>query len=129
MADDLFYDGRSVRVRFATTETGRSPARDFLDQVLLGKSRVNSARSLVAKIQRFADHGPTSNEHHFKHLRGELYEFKAGQLRLLCAWEGDELVLLLNGFKKKQNSTRQQELARAERSLGEHRAHLVREEE
>lgn len=129
MSGDLFYSGKAVRIRFARTERGALPAKEFLDAALSGKRRDRSARSLVAKMQRLADHGPTNNEHHYKHLEGELYEFKAGQLRLLCAWEGGELVLLLNGFKKKQQGTRRQELERAQRILSEHRANSEREEE
>ncbi|MED5370092.1 MAG: type II toxin-antitoxin system RelE/ParE family toxin [Myxococcota bacterium] len=123
MQDDLFKAGRAVTLRFARDARGRLPAREFLDSLHQGKRRNTKVPNLLAKMERLADNGPDSNEHHFKHLGDELYEFKAGNLRLACAWQEEGvLLLLLCGFVKKQQRTRPQDRQRALRILTEHRA-------
>lgn len=58
---------------------------------------------LTALLDRIAEQGPPRNEEKFKHLTdsAEIYEIKAGCLRLYCFWDNQKLIVTTNGSIKK----------------------------
>jgi phage-related protein len=62
------------------------------------------------------DHGRINNEQKFKHLTGsdQIFEFKAGQGRVLCFFFIGHRIILTHGCTKKGDKTPKGEIARAE---------------
>ena len=90
------------RWRYYTTATGRSPVREFIDELNEAQTeQVFAAMRVVA----------TAGLESARHLRGDIYEVRAsigGQaFRVLFATEGrrSQILLALEGFEKKTRAT------------------------
>lgn len=120
--DNLFKRGSHFLVEFALESSGAMPAREFLEQHEGGRHR-RSRTKIVACVARLADTRPGEfrDAARFKPVDGEIYEFRADQLRLLCAYNGKGRLLLISGVVKKQNELRPEDIKRARRILQEHR--------
>lgn len=99
-------DKRSVEYAVRTDET--SPAKEFID----GLSLSDQAK-LANLFRRTADLGEIVHREKFKQLRGEIWEFKAHQIRVLCFRDGNAWVLT-HGFIKKRDNVRTSEIDRAD---------------
>lgn len=90
------------RWRYFTTAAGRSPVREFIDELTDAQAeQVFAAMRIVA----------VGGLEHARHLRGDIYEVRAsigGQaFRVLFAAEGrrSQILLALEGFEKKTQTT------------------------
>jgi hypothetical protein len=86
---------------YALEQNGRRELLDFLIE-LKGSSKKDFDR-LTSLFDRTADIGRIRNEYMFKRLTSDIYEFKTFTgVRVLCFFDGRNIVILTNGFRKKK---------------------------
>jgi len=112
--DDIVLEGILRTIRYALCTNGRKPAKEFVES--LDRKKQIQLRVLLEKM---ANAGKIVNLQKFRHLRKKIYEFKSGQIRILCFQEGRAWVLT-HGFIKKQNKTPHREIDKAEAIMYEH---------
>ena len=108
MTENLFYRGQKFIVEFAVTAGGTMPAKDFLDSLL-----IRDRAKITATIKRFADRGRIFNKEKFRKIEGEIFEFKAGQVRVFMYHCGRGCIALTSGLIKKQQKTPQNQIEKA----------------
>lgn len=95
---------------------GECQSKIFIDSL-----EINDKKKIISLLEYSAINGPPNNIEKFKQLKraGSLavFEFKANSVRLLCARDGNEIIILTHGFKKKQRKTPKGEIERAIRLL------------
>lgn len=107
---ETLYRGRIFTIA-AISQSGKCPARTFIAGL-----EASAQKKVLALLERTANHGLPGNDQRFKRLQNcDLYEFKSHRVRLLCFFEGRELIILTHGFEKKQDKTPHGEIERAER--------------
>jgi len=81
------------------------PVLDFFRES--SKVRPELTERLSALLDYTALRGPPRNPQKFKHLAGSegIFEFKVFQLRLLCFWDTERLIICTNGTVKKDNKS------------------------
>jgi len=105
--DEIAYAGNRLSIVFAGL-SGGSPALTFYESL----SDLEQNR-LMALFVRLADTGVLFNREQFKKVEGtEFFEFKRNDVRMLCRFLKDARLLLLHGFRKKQDRIPQRELER-----------------
>ncbi len=114
IAEDIIFEGMLRTIRYALCTNGRKPAKEFVESIDRKKQI-----QLRVLLERMANAGKIFNPQKFSHLRGKIYEFKSGQIRILCFQEGRAWVLT-HGFIKKQNKTPRREIDKAEAIMYEH---------
>jgi len=112
---DKLYSGKRYTL-YAITENGECSLQNFIS----GLTVINQ-RKIVALLEHTAQNGTPTNLEKFKQLEKldniSLFEFKAGQVRVLCTFDGQSIIVLTHGFIKKQQKTRRSEIDRAFRLL------------
>jgi len=90
--------------------------RHLLQEFIDGLSEAEQ-KKVGALLHRTAENGlPRSNEH-FKKLDDDLFEFKAHQVRIFCAFRGKSILVLTHGIKKKKDKHDKQDMERAKHLL------------
>ena len=112
---DKLYSGKRYTL-YAITENGKCSIQDFIS----GLTVINQ-RKIVALLEHVAQNGTPSNVEKFKQLEKRdkisVFEFKAGQVRVLCTFDGQSIIVLTHGFIKKQQKAPRSEIDRAFRLL------------
>lgn len=108
MPTTVLYRG-SRRSIEAVVRRGACPAQDYID----GLGAVER-KKVLALLLRAGDHWPIVNTEKFKHLEGDIYEFKAGRHRLTCFFQPGARIIITHGFRKQTARTPKPEIARAE---------------
>ena len=121
-ADDVrvpVLNGARLRVEAAVRRDRSCPALAFMKDLSVGDKA-----KLLALFQRLADHGRIEDGQKYKRLDGDVWEFKArGQdtgLRVTCYRNGN-VIVLLTGFRKKEDEADPREVALATAVLDEDR--------
>ncbi len=106
----LAYRGEAFSIEFYMAADGACPAMAWLE-----KQSPKIHHKFAALFVMFGNVGKIFNEQKFKHLTGteQLFEFKAGQGRIICFFFVGKRVILTNGFLKKSDSTPKGEILRA----------------
>ena len=106
----LLYRGR-VWSLYLLKEGEREFAREFVERDLTDVQRTQ-IRNLLTRV---AYHGLPARRETYRVLHGHanLVEFKRGEVRLLCFFDGPGRIVLVHGFKKKSDRTPPQEIERA----------------
>ena len=110
------------KINFYTTESGKKPVQEFLDQ--LNEKQVSKVLWVLKFIR---DHEKVPGQY-FKKLvnTDELWEVRAVKgnniFRFLCYFDGDNIIVVTNGFQKKTQKTPKQEIALAEKRKKEYLA-------
>lgn len=111
----LVVEGEQRTIAYARTMSGAMPAKEFLDD-LQERGGANAAPDL-ARLDRLFERmsvvGAVHNVEQFRKLRGEIFEFKSNQLRVL-AFRVDTVWFLTSGFTKRQRKCPPSEIVRAE---------------
>lgn len=94
----------------------RCPVWEFLRG--LEKPAHNQA---LAMLRRVATSGLPQGEERKRHLRGDIWELKPGDVRLLYFTDSQERIVVTNGFLKKDQKTRSEQIDRAEELRAEWR--------
>ncbi|OIP31631.1 MAG: hypothetical protein AUK47_22170 [Deltaproteobacteria bacterium CG2_30_63_29] len=118
--------GDSLTLEWAFTATGKYPAEDFINGLPTG---FESERiGLFRLFEKLASTGIIRNKELFKKVEGtQLFEFKRGQLRVLCAYNPQRrgTMFLLAGEIKKTGKLSPSTITRAQDVLD----HMVSLEE
>ncbi|HEC98661.1 MAG TPA: type II toxin-antitoxin system RelE/ParE family toxin [Nitrospirae bacterium] len=78
-------------------------------------------KKVIALLKRTADLGLPKNTEKFKSLKGSgLYEFKSYQVRILCFFDREKVIILTHGFIKKRDKTPKREITKAEKLMREY---------
>lgn len=102
------YSGTKHRI-YGIVENGRCLVKEFIDSL-----DVSAQKKIIYLLKITGDNGTPGNTEKFKKLKNEeLYEFKSYQVRLLCKFEKDKMIILTHGFIKKKDKTDPTEIARA----------------
>ena len=93
----------------------------------MGSRHRRSFNRIAVTIDRFANTPPGQfrDPTRFKHVGGDIYEFRDDQVRVLCAYDGKGRMLLLDGVIKKRDELRHADIERAKRLLMEHRSNVT----
>lgn len=92
----------------------RQPALDFLQS--LKANRAAEYKKIAARLDFAAKNGPPRNIQQFRVIKGvsgQLAEFKAGDVRIMCFFDGPQRIVLTHGFIKKRDKTEPEEIQRA----------------
>ncbi len=95
--DNVVVKGEWGTVEYAIKLNGKMPAKDFIEN--LGR---NEKSKLSHPLEKMAETGNVWNPQKFRIIKGireKIYEFKSGNLRLLCFQKGKSWILT-NGFLK-----------------------------
>lgn len=124
MSHPLFYDGQHYKIAFYARPDQTVPARDFLEGYEKGNREWRPRLRLEALIQRYADSPPGTRfpGDQFKRVEGDIWEFKAHQLRVFVYLASHRRVFLLMGIQKQQDGLRQGELQQIRNMANEFRA-------
>lgn len=101
-------------IKFYTTQSGKIPVKEFLDS--LSFKHAKKVAWVLELIERL-DKVPVQ---YFKKLKNtdEIWEVRArlgsNSFRILGFIDGDEFIILTNGFSKKSQKTPKQEIEMAE---------------
>lgn len=105
--------GQRLSVVYGEDDDGCRPAQEFLETLA-----PSDRAKLLVLFDRIAEHGLIQDGGKFKQLQGDIWEFKArGRdtgLRVTCYRTG-LCIVLLTGFKKKEDEAPRSEIKRAER--------------
>jgi phage-related protein len=97
----------------AIEENGKCEVQSFIDSLTESEQK-----KIVALLRFAAQNGVPGNTEKFKKLTAEdIYEFKAHQTRIFCFFDKGRIIILSNGFTKKQNKTPKNEIAKANEIL------------
>jgi phage-related protein len=102
-------------ISFYTDELGKSPVEEFLDEL-----RTKDAQKVVWVLQLIEQHDIIPKTY-FKKLvnTDDIWEVRAQSgkniYRLLCFVEGQNVIVLTNGFQKKTQKTPKKEIILAEK--------------
>lgn len=107
----LAYSGKVFDIEFYKLESGQILAEAWLESMPL-----HVQEKFAALFAWMGDHGRIHNEEKFKHLTGsdQIFEFKAGQGRVLCFFFVGQRVILTHGCIKKGKKTPKGEIEKAE---------------
>lgn len=94
---------------WAVSSDGHCPARDFFEGLDL-----RDQAKLQTLFEMMASQGRIVNREKFKKIGGDLYEFKAGQLRMPCFFDSKNRIVVTHGFRKKADDIPPSEITRAE---------------
>lgn len=116
---DKLYSGKRYAL-YAILENGKCPIRDFISGLT-----VKNKNKILPLLDYTTQNGPPHNEEKFKKLETRdkipLFELKAGQVRILCTFDGQSIIVLTHGFIKKQQKAPRSEIDRAFRLLRRYR--------
>jgi phage-related protein len=108
MKTTIIHSGKAYDI-YGITIDNRCLVMDFINEL-----EDADQKKIIALLQRAADFGPPRNEEKFKKLKDEmLWEFKSYQVRILCFFDKEKLIILTHGFKKQRNKTPKSEIERA----------------
>lgn len=108
---DKLCEGREFTI-YAIVENNHCFIREFIE-----KLQVIDQKRIMALLKRCADFGLPKNTEKFRHLIGKIYELKSHQIRMLCTFDEGRIIILTNGFIKKQQKTPKKEIDKAERLI------------
>ncbi len=116
MIDRELIDSGERFALYAVVENRKCHVKKFISE-LADKDK----KKIVRLFQYTVENGPLRNEEKFKKLETResvtLFEFKAGQVRILCSFDGRSIIVLTHGFIKQQQKTPHTEIDRAFRLL------------
>jgi hypothetical protein len=111
MRRPIAYNGHRYTIVYAVCLSRESPGEEFYDGLRdADKAKLNKL------FEYLGDHGKILNEEKFKKVTDTLFfEFKSHQIRMLCYFRPDGIVVITHGFVKKKDNIPPSELKRAER--------------
>lgn len=108
---ELAYAGSVFDIEFYVRESGEALAEQWLESM-----PAHIQQKFAALFAWMGDQGRIANEKKFKHLTGsdQIFEFKAGQGRVMCFFFIGQRIILTHGCTKKGDKTPKGEIERAE---------------
>ena len=97
------YLGRRFNVRALVVDR-HCLAQEFIDEL-----EESDQKKIFVLLRYTGDNGPPKNLEKFKKLEEDIWEFKSFQVRLLCFFDKNQLIILTHGFVKKSKKTTKSE--------------------
>ena len=112
---EQIYRGRKHSIH-GLVVNGKCRIKDFVEGL-----EESDKKKVSALLKRSADFGLPKNPEKFKSLKGSgIYEFKSYQVRILCFFDREKVIILTHGFIKKRDKTPKREITKAEKLLKEY---------
>lgn len=94
-----------------------------IDKIVEGcdKSQNKSIEKLAALFERAAIHGPRSLPEPKSHqIEGDIYQFRADDIRILWFYDEGSIIVCAHGFIKKSNKTPKRDIRKASKNMAEY---------
>ncbi|MCG2711641.1 MAG: type II toxin-antitoxin system RelE/ParE family toxin [Candidatus Omnitrophica bacterium] len=106
----IFYQGEKFQVEFYFTETGKIPAKEYLE-----KASLDVKLKLTTLVKYIAEHGKFFDKTKFRQVdpKEKIYEFKpAGHRFFNFFYEGGKIIIT-NAYMKKSQKVSRKNLEKA----------------
>jgi hypothetical protein len=113
---EIAYRGTRKTIVWARDESGRLHGKEYFDRL----PQADRAK-MEALLHRMGDHGEIRNTEQFRHEENKLYCFKRFKRRLMCFFDGSDVVIT-HGFDKKRDKLDRKQLARGDRIRSNYRS-------
>lgn len=107
------------QVLAVSTDRGDCPLLDFLHR--LSAETPSHVDGMLALLNRVGNHGPPRNVQLSHQLRGDIYEFIKGRIRILYFYGQRRIVVCTHGLVKKSQRMPSSEIELAEQALRNYR--------
>ena len=105
---------RGWQIRFYEDYRGNIPALEFINRLpIKDQAKINKVFSLLKEF------GPALGMPHARHLKGDLWELRPGDNRILYFLFIGRRFVILHGFRKTTNKTPSSEIETAMRRIQE----------
>ncbi|MBN1257733.1 MAG: type II toxin-antitoxin system RelE/ParE family toxin [Planctomycetes bacterium] len=101
---------------YAMSGKTRCELLDFLNQ----PDHQNDLEKLYPILETFSQKGELKNKEKCRKLRGKIWEFKAGCLRVLWFRDEGSLIICTHGYPKKQRNTPEREIKKATKRMNQY---------
>jgi phage-related protein len=108
--DYIFYQGNKFQVEFYFTETGKIPAKKYLEN-----ESIDVQVKLATLVKYIADHGRLFDKTKFRIVDTEnkIFEFKPKAHRFFSFFYRDKKIIISNAYMKKFQKVSKNDLERA----------------
>ena len=108
--DYIFYQGEKFQVEFYFTESGKMPAKEYLEKESLGVQV-----KLAALVQYIADHGKLFDITKFRKVdtKDNIFEFKPVDHRFFSFFYKGKKIIITNAYMKKSQKVSKRDLEKA----------------
>ena len=108
--DYIFYQGEKFQVEFYFTESGKMPAKEYLE-----KESLEVQVKLAALVKYIADHGILFNKTKFRKVdsKENIFEFKPMDHRFFSFFYKGEKIIITNAYMKKSQKVSKRDLEKA----------------
>ena len=103
------------RILLYRKSNGRSPVKEFMEKIAK-KGNINELSSIIEFQARLQECGMQVNAKYrdtIKHLRGEIYELRPGNNRVMFFFCDGDAFVLLHAFRKTTQQTPDREINKA----------------
>jgi len=106
----VFYQGEKFQVEFYFTETGKMPAKEYLE-----KESLEVQVKLAALVQYIADHGKLFDITKFRKVdtKDNIFEFKPVDHRFFSFFYKGKKIIITNAYMKKSQKVSKRDLEKA----------------
>ena len=106
----IFYQGERFQIEFYFTETGKIPAKEYLEDTSLGVKV-----KLAALVKYIGEHGKIFDITKFRLVdsKEKIFEFKPLQYRFFNFFYEGGRIIITNGYMKKSQKVDRKELQKA----------------
>ncbi len=92
----IIYQGVHFTIEWYCDEQGRSPARDYFDELSFDRKK-----KFDYLIRRMGDSGKIQDEEKFRYEGDQIYAFKPKPDRFLCFFIKGSKIIVTSAFEKK----------------------------
>lgn len=119
----IFYQGERFQIEFYFTETGKIPAKEYLEDTSL-----DVKVKLAALVKYIGEHGKIFDITKFRLVdsKEKIFEFKPLQYRFFNFFYEGGRIIITNGYMKKSQKVDRKELQKA-RNIKKDYEHRVKE--
>ena len=106
----IFYQGEKFQVEFYFTETGKIPAKEYLEEMV-----IDVKVKLAVLVKYIAEQGKIFDITKFRIVdsKEKIYEFKPLQYRFFNFFYEGMKIIITNGYMKKSQKMSKRDLERA----------------
>ena len=105
-------DGPAFHI-FSLVRDGVCEMEHFLSEI--ERKDEASASSLLTLLERSSIHGPPLNKEKSRDVGGEIFEFKAKQIRVCYFYDANRMIICTHGFHKPTKKVQNNEIKAAKK--------------
>jgi len=111
--------GEHFSIYAVVKETGKCEVLDFLQAQ--EKDNYDNCITFLRLTERMVNVGKIQNKEQFRKVEGtKFFEFKPGNIRVLCFFDAGRIIICTHGFIKKRQKTPRKEIKKAEQIRDEY---------